>query len=159
MRIFFNSQIFVMKQKFEFNIESLLHGIEYPKGKIQHMLFAQKVAEHEDMDSFNRLAQVLFKDSHINKAFPGGVPLDETLLIGSDNYEVITLHLCIRSANSCCKIATANSRDRIIKIYEDYRDVILLKKLTDNHITEIFNFVWGNLEILYPKPQPLGEDF
>ncbi|WP_333887342.1 hypothetical protein [Sphingobacterium siyangense] len=148
-----------MKQKFEFNIESLLHGIEYPKGKIEHMLFAEKVAHHEGMDFFNRLAQVSFLDSRINKAFAGGVRLDETLLIGLYNYEVIKLHLCIRSGQSCCKIATADSRNRKVKIYKDYRDVILMRKLTDNHIFEIFNFVWGNLEILYPNPKPLDEDF
>lgn len=148
-----------MKSKFKFIIESLLHGIEYPKGKIEHMIFAEKVAKYEGMNYFNRLAQVKFEDLQINKAFPGGIPLDETLLIGLDNYTDVRLVLCIKSKHDTCKIATGVSSNRIVKIEDQYRDVILLKKLTDKQITELFNFVWDNLEVIQPSPQQLEEDF
>ncbi|MDR2272038.1 MAG: hypothetical protein LBF27_14125 [Sphingobacterium sp.] len=148
-----------MKPKFKYSIEPLLHGIEYPKGKIEHVIFAQKVARHEGMDRFNRLAQVRFEDPQINKAFPGGVPLDETLLIGLDNYKDVKLHLCIRSKQSTCKIASGNSSSRKIIIDDTYRNVILLKKLSNKQIAEIFNFVWDNLELIQPNPKRIEDDF
>lgn len=147
-----------MKSKFKFNIESLLHGIEYPKGKIEHMLFAEKVAAHEGMEHFNRLAQVRFEDPQINKAFPGGIPLDETLLIGLDNYTDVRLLLCIKSKHDTCKIASGDSSNRKIKIHDEYRDVILLQKLADKQISEIFNFVWDNLEVIQPSLKRIEED-
>lgn len=148
-----------MKSKFKFSIDSLLYGLEYPKGKIEHMMFAQKVAVHEGMDRFNRLAQIKFEDPQINSAFPGGVLLDETLLIGLDNYGNVTLHLCVRSKQSTLQIASGDSFNRKIEIHEAYRDVILLKKLSDKQIAEIFNFVWDNSEVIEPNPRQIEDDF
>ncbi|RKE47142.1 hypothetical protein [Sphingobacterium detergens] len=148
-----------MKSKFKFSIESLLHGLEYPKGKIEHITYAQKVAAHVGMDRFNCLAQIKFEDPQINKAFPGGIHLDETLVVGLDNYSSVKLHICIRSKQSTCKIASGNSSSREIKIHNAYRDVVLLKKLSDKQIAEIFNFVWDNLELIQPNPKRIEEDF
>lgn len=146
-----------MKPKIEFNIESLLYGIESPKGKIDLVLFAKKVAEHEGMQFFNCLAQVKFTDRAINKALPGAIQLDETLLIGSDYWDGVQLHLCIKSGNSCCPIATGDSGHHNIDIHYEYRDIILLKKLSDKDIADIFNYAWSNLNVIRPKPGSLDD--
>ncbi|WP_435522952.1 hypothetical protein [Chryseobacterium indoltheticum] len=57
-----------MKTTFEFSVESLLFGIENPKGNIEQVLFAKKLAEHEGIPNCNRLAKLSFADEFVNTA-------------------------------------------------------------------------------------------
>ncbi|MDX3916931.1 MAG: hypothetical protein QHC79_25540 [Pseudosphingobacterium sp.] len=140
-----------MKTEFSFNIESLLYGIENPKGPIEQVLFATKMAEHQGMRSFNRLALLTFTDLTINKALPGAIPLDETLLHGYEGRNDTVLHLCIRSGRSALNIATGYFPKRKISIHEEYRHAIILRKLSDTEINRIFSYVWNNLGLIQPK--------
>ena len=148
-----------MKNKISFNIETLLFGIENPKGAIEQVLFAKMMAEHEGMPYCNRLAKLTFTDPAVNKALPGAVPLDETLIIGYEGWSNNTLHLCIRSGRSACKIATGSFPNREIEIYDDYRHAIIPRKLSDKDIQEIFNHIWDNMEAIQPNPKPIREDW
>ncbi|WP_026769744.1 hypothetical protein [Asinibacterium sp. OR53] len=148
-----------MKNKISYSIETLLFGIENPKGAIEQVLFANKMAEHEGMPHCNRLAKLTFTDLTVNRALPGAVPLDETLILGYEGWSDSTLHLCIRSGRSACKIATGSFPNREIEIYDDYRHAILLRKLSDKDIKEIFNHVWDNMELIQPNPNPIREDW
>lgn len=142
-----------MKNGIFFSIESLLHGIENPQGPIVQVLFAKKVAEHEGIFSFNRLARLTFTDPAINKAFPGGAVLDETLLVGYEGWNDAILHLFIRGGQSTLKIATGEMPGKKVTIHRQYRDAILLGKLSDKQIKEIFSYVWKNLEVIQPIPR------
>lgn len=148
-----------MKNKISFSIETLLFGIENPKGAIQHVFFAKMMAENEGMPYCNRLAKLTFTDPAINKALPGAVPLDETLILGYEGLNDSILHLCIRSGRSACKIATGSFSNREINIYDDYRHAIILHKLSDKDIKEMFNYVWDNMELIQPNPNPIREDW
>ena len=147
-----------MKDRFLFNIESLLYGIESPKGAIEQVIFAKKVAEHEGLQFSNRLARVTFDNPAINKEMPGAVPLDETLLLGYEGWNDTVLHLCIRSGRSVCKIATGYSSNREVTIHDEYRHAIILRKLTDRQIREFFNHVWNNLQCIQPIAKLLDDD-
>ncbi|MDV4043687.1 hypothetical protein CMT37_12770 [Elizabethkingia anophelis] len=147
-----------MKNKISFSIEPLLFDTENPKGAIELVLFANKMAEHENMPYCNRLVKLIFTDPKINKA-PGAVPLDETLIIGYEDWNHCALHLCVKSGRSTCKIATGNFPDREINIYDDYRRAIILCKLSDKDIKEIFNYMWDNMNMIKPNPIPMSEDW
>lgn len=147
-----------MKSKISFSIKTLLFGIENPKGAIEQVLFAKMMAEHLGMPCCNCLAKLTFADTNINKALSGAVPLDETLIIGYEGWNDNTLHLCIRSGRTACKIATGSSTNREIEIFDDYRNAIILRKLSEKEIMEIFNYVWDNMEIIQPDPNPIRED-
>src|SRR5690606_15641010 len=134
-----------------FSIEPLLSGIEYPQGPIEQMLFAQRVAKHEGMYPFNRLARLTFTDPAVNKAFPGGVPLDETVLIGEEDGNASVLHLCVRSGHNALKIATGYCPNREIKIHDQYRHAIIHRKLSDTEINAVFSHLWDNMEQIRPK--------
>lgn len=140
-----------MKSKLSLNIESLLYGIENPKGAINQVLFAKRLAEHEGMRFFNRLARLTFTDPAINKALAGAVPLDETLLVGYEGWNDAELHLCIRSGQSACRIATGYFPNREISIHDEYRHAIILRKLSDKEIQQVFAYIWDNLELIQPK--------
>lgn len=141
------------KKKFQFSLESLLTGVENPKGPITQALFAQKMADHLDLHTCNLLARVTFAYPTTNKAFPGGAPLHETLLLGCENWDGSTvLHLCIRGGQAACKIATAYFPKGRIDLHEEYRDVLLLRGLSDGEIKEIFNYVNNNMDTVRPRP-------
>lgn len=142
-----------MKNEFLFDIESLLFGLENPKGAIEQVLFAKRLAEHEGMNSFNRLALITFSDPKINKAVIGAVPLDETLLVGFEGWNDAELHLCIRAGKSTCKIATGHFPSREITIHGDYRQAIIMRKLSDKEINQVFARIWENFELIQPKPR------
>jgi len=148
-----------MKNRLSFSIESLLYGIENPKGPIQQVLFAKKVAEHEGIFSFNRLARLTFTDPAINKPLPGGASLDETLLIGYEGWSDAILHLCVRGGQSTLKIATGELPGKRVTIHSQYRDAILQGKLSDKEIKEIFSYVWKNLEEIQPSRFPMAMEF
>lgn len=146
-----------MKPKFLFNIESLLYGIENPKGAIAQVQFAQNLAEHEGMPRFNLLAKVTFDDPAINKALPGAYPMDETLLIGYEGWNECVLHLCIRSGRSTCKIATVHFPNREVSIHEQYRHALILRTLSDSEIKAVFEHAWNNMEAVRPKDEYLDD--
>lgn len=142
-----------MKNKFLFRIESLLHGIEDPKGPIEQVLFAQKVGKHEGLETCNLLALITFENHSINKAIPGANPKDETLFIGLEEMDKTVLHLCIRAGKSVCKIATGKksrtSKTKVI-IHQEYGDTIFLAKLSDDEINQLFAFAWENPDTIMP---------
>src|SRR5690606_27454482 len=142
-----------MKKKFSFKIETLLFGIENPKGAIEQVLFAKTVATHEGIEPFNCLACLTFTDPTINKAFSGGLPMDETLLIGYEGWSDAILHLCIKSGQSTLKVATGYLLSKEDTIHSEYRNDILLRKLSDKEIKEIFTHVWNNLDEIRPNPR------
>lgn len=140
-----------MKNKFSFSIESLLYGIENPKGPIAQVLFAKKIAEHEGMRSFNFLTRLTFTDPSLNKAFPGAMPLDETLLLGHEGFNDAVMHLYIRSGQRACKMATAYFPTREITVDDQYRHALILRKLSNEEINQVFTYAWNNLELIRPK--------
>ncbi|MFZ4860922.1 hypothetical protein ACL9RF_01920 [Sphingobacterium sp. Mn56C] len=144
-----------MKDTFSFKIESQLHGIENPKGSIEQVLLAQNIAKHEGLGFFNRIALVTFGDATTNKEMHGAVPTNETLLFACEDWNNTLLYLCIRSEKSVCKIATGSFQK--ITIHKEYRHTILLNKLSDKEIAEIFKYVWDNLEIIQPTPRCLED--
>lgn len=147
-----------MKSTMKFEIESLLFGIENPKGKIEQVLFAGKMAEYEGMPNCNRLAQLIFNDDTVNKAITGAVPLDETLVLGYEGWNDSMLHLCIRSGRSAVKIATGSFLSREIVMYEDYREAILSNKLSEIPIEGIFNELWTHMDLIQPKRKYLWRE-
>lgn len=136
----------------KFTIESLLFGFENPKGNIEEVLFAKKVADKEGIPYCNRLAKLSFEDGMINKVLAGAVPLDETLVLGYEGWSDSTFHLCIRSGRTTIRIATGSFPSKEIVMYEDYRKMILLNKLTEEQIQEVFDFIWMNMDLIQPKP-------
>ncbi|MCT1526078.1 hypothetical protein ACS126_03550 [Sphingobacterium lactis] len=146
-----------MKKKFTFEIESLLTGIEMPRGPIDQMLFANRFAEHMGWFRFSYLARVTFAEPTINTTFPGGNPLDETLLIANYTPEGIELHLCVRGGRSCLRVAAAYLPKKEVIVCREYTREILLRKLNDKEIEEIFAYVWDNMEVIYPKPGRLED--
>lgn len=141
-----------METILKFTIESLLFGIENPKGNIEQVLFAKKVADKEGIPNCNRLAKLSFEDSMVNKALAGLVPLDETLVLGYEVWSESVLHLCIRSERNAIRIAKGTFPSREIVMYEDYKNAILLNKLTEEQIQEVFDFIWINMDLIPPKP-------
>lgn len=142
-----------MKTKVKFSVDSLLFGIENPKGNIEQVLFAMKMAEYEGIENCNRLAKLSFEDDNVNKALSGAVAMDETLILGHEGWGDSTLHLCIRSGRSAVRIATGNFPGREIVMYDDYKNAILLNKLSDKQIEEIFVELWNNMDLIQPKPR------
>lgn len=141
-----------MKTTLKFTIESLLFGIENPKGNIEQVLFAKKMAEKEGLPNCNRLAKLSFEDGTVNKALAGTVPFDETLILGYEGWSECIFHLCIRSGRTAIRIATGSFPSGEIVMYEDYRNAILLNKLTEDQIQEVFDFIWKNVDLMQPKP-------
>ena len=146
-----------MKKKFSFTIETLLFGIENPKGAIEQVLFAKKVARHEGIECVNRFARLTFSDPTLNKTLPGGVSLDETLLIGHEGWDDAIVHLCIKSGQSNLKVASGDLLNKDVTIHDEYRNAILLRKLSDREIKEVFNYLWSNLDEIRPNPRPIKE--
>jgi hypothetical protein len=48
-------------------------------------------------------------------------------------------------------MATGSFPSREIVMYEDYREVILLNKLSEKQIEEIFNELWNTMDLIQPK--------
>lgn len=140
-----------MKSALKFEIESLLFGIENPKGNIEQVLFARKMAEFEGMPNCNRLAKLTFNDNTLNKALAGAVALDETLVLGYEGWNDSLLHLCIKSGRSAIRIATGSFPGREIVMYEEYREALLLNKLSEKQVEEIFNELWTHMNLIRPK--------
>lgn len=147
-----------MKTTLRFSIESLLFGIENPKGNSEQVLFARKMAEHEGMPKCNRLARLIFNDTTVNQPLPGATSVDETLILGSEGWNDSVLHLCIRSGRSAVRIATGSFPSREIVMYEEYKEAILLNKLSDKQIEEIFKELWNNMDLIQPQPKYLWRE-
>ncbi|WP_286778660.1 MULTISPECIES: hypothetical protein [Sphingobacterium] len=135
-----------------FSIESVLFGIENIKGPIQLVQFANRLASHEGIRSFNRMAVIKLSNLKINKALPNSVPTDETLIIANEIGPYLDIYLCIRSGKSCCRIATAHFPGGEVYIHDEYRHTILLDKLSDEEIKCPFNIVCDDPSIIQPKP-------
>ena len=142
-----------MKTTLKFTFDSLLFGFENPKGNIEQVLFAKKLAEKEGMPNCNRLAKLIFNNDTLNKALAAAVSLDETLVLGYEGWNNSLLHLCIRSGRSAVRIAKGSFPSREIVMYEDYRQAILLNKLSEKQIEEIFYELWRNMDLIQPKPK------
>lgn len=147
-----------MKTTLQFSIESLLFGIENPKGNIEQVLFARKMAECERMPNCNRLARLTFNDFTVNQPVAGAVSPDETLVLGFEGWNDSVLHMCIRSGRSAVRIATGSFPSREIVMYEEYREAILLNKLSDKQIEEIFQELWNNMDLIQPQPKYLWRE-
>jgi len=140
-----------MKTKVKFSVESLLFGIENPRGSIEQIMFARKMAGYEGIENCNRLAKLSFEDDTVNKALSGAVAMDETLILGHEGWSDSRLHICIRSGRSAVRIATGSFPSREIIMYDDYRNAILLNKLSEKQIKEIFSEVWTHMDLIQPK--------
>lgn len=149
---------FVMENRFTFKIESLLYGIENPKGAVKQVIFAQKVAKYEGMKFFNCLARLTFDNSTINRAFPNAVPTDETLLIGHQGARDTVLHLCIRAGQSTLRVATAYLQSNEVTIHSEYKNAMLLRKLSNVEISQIFSNIWDDIELIQPIPRHHSDD-
>lgn len=141
-----------MEKTLKFTIESLLFGFENPKGNIEQVLFAKKMADKEGIPNCNSLAKLSFEDGMVNKTLAGTVSLDETLVLGYEGWSESVFHLCIRSGRTAIRIATASLPNGDIAMYEDYKNAILLNKLTEEQIQEVFDFIWKNMDLMQPKP-------
>lgn len=147
-----------MKTKVRFSVDSLLFGIENPRGNIEQIMFARKMAEYEGIENCNHLAQLRFEDDTVNKAFSGAVAMDETLILGYEGWSESRLHICIRSGRSAVRIATGNFPSREIMMYDDYKNAILPNKLSEKQIKEIFIEVWNNMDMIQPKSKFLWRE-
>lgn len=147
-----------MKTKVKFSVESLLFGIENPKGKTEQIMFARKMAEYEGIENCNRLAKLSFEDDTVNKALSGAVAMDETLILGHEGWSDSTLLLCIRSGRNAVRIATGSFPSREIIMYDDYRNGILLNKLSEKKIEAVFNELWNNMDLIQPQPKYLWRE-
>ena len=136
-------------------VESLLFGVENPRGDIGQVLFARKMAGSEGLMDCNRLARLTFENSNINRAFSGEMLFDETLLIGYEGWSDCVLHLCIRIGRQAIKIATGSFPSGEVTFYDDYKKAIMVGKLSEDEIREVFSFVWGNMDLIQPKPKYL----
>ena len=147
-----------MKITIQFEIESLLFGIENPKGNVELVLFARRMAEYEGMPNCNRLARLIFTDDTVHQALAGAVSLDETLVLGYEGWSDSVLHLCIRSGRNAVRIATGSFPSREIVMYEEYGEAILLNKLSEKQIEEIFNELWNNMDLIQPRSKYLWRE-
>lgn len=82
--------------------------------------------------------------------------MDGTLVLGYEGWNDSMLHLCVRNGTSAVRIATGSFPSREIVMYEDYRQAILLNKLSEKHIEEIFNELWSNMDLIQPKVNICG---
>lgn len=99
------------------------------------------------------MAFIEFNDPNINKELPGGVPVDNTVVIGQERVEYLDLYLCIKSRRNCCRIATAHFPDgEEVYIHDEYRQTVFLDKLTENEIKSLLNYVRERIDLIYPKP-------
>lgn len=140
-----------METTLKFTIDSLLFGFENPKGNIELVLFAKKMADKEGIPNFNRLAKLSFADETLNKSLTGAASLDEKLVLGHEGWTNSIFHLCIRSGRTAIRMATDSFPNGEIIIYDDYRNVILLNKLTEKQIKDTFDFLWDNMDLIQPK--------
>ncbi|WP_312079251.1 hypothetical protein [Chryseobacterium sp.] len=124
--------------------QSLLFGMENPGGNIEQVMFANKMALSEGISNCNRLARLNFENPNINRAFSGEVAFDETLLIGYEGWSDCVLHLCIRIGLQAIKIATGSFPSWQVTFYDDYKKAVMVGKLLEEEIREVFSFVWGN---------------
>lgn len=127
-----------METILKFTIESLLFGIENPKGNIEMVLFAKKMADKERMPNCNRLAKLSFEDDKVNKVLAKTVPFDETLVVGYEGWSENIYHLCIISGRTAIRIATGSFPSGEIVMQEDYRNAILLNKMSEEQIPRGF---------------------
>jgi len=141
-----------MRTNLIFSIESILFGLENTRGPIELVQFANRLASHEGISWFNRMANIEFNNSSINKALPGGVPVDNTLVIGQERGEYLDLYLCIKSGRNCCRIATAHFPDGEVYIHDEYRHTVFLDKLNEDEIKSLLNYVRERIDLIYPKP-------
>ena len=137
----------------QFSIESLLFGIENPKGNVRQVLFARKMAECEGMPNCNRLARLTFNDFTVKQPVAGAISLEDTLILGYEGWNDSVLHLCIRSGRSAVRIATGSFISLEIVMYEEYMEAILLNKLSEREIEAVFNELCNNMDLIKPKPK------
>ncbi len=95
-----------MENQAFFEIDSFVYGTEYPRSPIVQGLFAEKVARQEKIHYGSCMACITFNDPLINRILPGGVPLEETLLLGRENSYDAHFHICARAEQSALRIAT-----------------------------------------------------
>ncbi|GAB3427980.1 hypothetical protein [Niabella aquatica] len=135
-------------------MQPLLYNTEDLKGPLTQVFFARQFAEYEGAFYYNRLARVSFERPGVNKSIPGGIPLIETLLLGEKQSEHSTLHLCIRAAHSCCKVATGYHPSRTVVLHPEYRTALLLDYLSDKEIEQVFAYIWDHPEWIEPVDPP-----
>lgn len=147
-----------MRNKLTFTIETLLHGIENVRGPIEQVNFARNFADYQKIPRLNQLVRIKFRDGAGHRSFPGAVPLEDTLIIGCDSYVERTHYICVMAENSGLYVAKGHYPDRRIKIQKDYRDALILDKLSDEDIQEIFNYIWDHPDEMQPSSTPWTDD-
>lgn len=141
-----------MRNNLIFSIDTVLIGTENTKGPIELVQFANRLTSDEGIFSFNRMATIKFNYPNINKALPGGVPTDDTLIIAQERGPDLDLYLCVKSGRNCCRVGTAHFPSAEIYIHDEYRHTIFLDKLAENEIEYVLNYVKENIELIQPKP-------
>ncbi len=140
-----------MENQTFFEIDSIVYGTEYPKSPIVQGLFAEKVAKQEKIRYSNCLARITFRDPSINRVLYGGVPLEETLLLGRENSYDAHFHICARAGQSALRIATGYFPKGKIVMHEQYHHALILRKLTEHEIRQILTYVMDNPDVLAHK--------
>jgi len=56
-------------------------------------------------------------------------------------------------------VATGYFPKRVAIMHDDYKQAILLHKLTDNQIHKVFTYVWDHPETIQPSDKPFPHDY
>ncbi|SEW24617.1 hypothetical protein SAMN05421841_1809 [Chryseobacterium wanjuense] len=138
-----------MENQFQFRIQNLLSQkgdtISAPTSP---MLFAQDMAKLGD-EKFNRLARVWFEDETIHQYWEGdGYTGHDTLIIGTQYKNDMHLGLWVDEGVRGVPVAMAFQSDKEAIITPVYKKKEYHKKLSEEQIQEIFNYLFDNTHLL-----------
>lgn len=138
-----------MENKLKFSIQTLLSEKD---GKVSApmspMLFAEEMSKQIGV-KFNRLARVWFEDETINQIKEDVLYTGhDTLIIGHDILNDLMLSLWVDIGVGGVPIAMVFRSDREILMTKIYQNEPYERKLTEQEVRLIFDFVFSNPDSL-----------
>jgi hypothetical protein len=138
-----------MENKLNFSIQTLLSEKDGKvSAPISPLLFAEEMAKKTGIE-FNRLARVWFVDDSINQIKEDVLYTGhDTLIIGHDLQNDLMLSLWVDIGIGGVPIAMSFRSDREILMTKVYQNEPYERKLTEQEVRLIFDFVFSNPDCL-----------
>jgi len=141
-----------MTTQFQFKIQNLLSIKDnILSGPMSPFLFAQEMAKSEG-ENFNRLARLCCQDETVHQYREnGGFTGHDTLIIGTQYQNDLFLSLWIDEGVKGVPVAMAFQSHRDILITPIYYQKKYYRKLTEEQIQQIFDFLFDNPHLIEPQ--------
>ena len=138
-----------MENKLKFSIQTLLSQKDGKvSGPMSPFLFAKEMAERTGVQ-FNRLARVLFADESVNQIKEDVLYTGhDSLIIGHDILNDLMLSLWVDFGVGGVPVAIVFRFDWEILITKIYQNQPYERKLTEEEVRQIFDFVFSNPDSL-----------